>query len=138
MQDQEQNGILIEEQTITNYIIEGAILGYEFKIRNSSESGIYLNCIEKLECNIDEQRIDTGSIYFTLLGKKYAIEELKKQEKQIWDSNGEGTITVLKKGGIVKGIHTITMNLLQHIPSLEQRGEFSTIVRATSKTLIAE
>lgn len=138
MQFQAFNKILLEEQTITNYVVEGVILGYEFKIRYPSYRGTFLSCIEKLEFKIDGETINPNTIYFTLNGKQYLIDELKDQYKEYWYILDEATITVLKKGGIIKGMHTLTVDMLHRIPYAGYSGEYLKLPSIVTKTLMAE
>ena len=138
MQFQAYNKILLEEQTITNYIVEGIILGYEFKIRYPSYRGTFLSCIEKLEFKIDGEPINPKTIYFSLQGKQYIIDDLQDQYKEYWDVLEEATITVMKKGGIIKGIHTITVAVQHRIPYETHCGSYLTISSVAARALMAE
>jgi len=138
MKFQAYNKILIEEQTVTNYVVEGVILGYEFKIRYPSYRGTYLSCIEKLEIKIDEEPVNQGIIYFSLNGKQYLIDELRDQYKEYWNILDEATITILQKGGIAKGIHTVSVEMHHRIPFAEHDGKYLILSSAAARPLMAE
>lgn len=138
MQIQEINQILLEEQTITNYIVEGIILGYEFKIRYPFWRGTFLSCIEELKFKVDQEEINTNCIYFTLNGRKYNIEELKELCKEYWFILDYATITVLKKGGIAKEIHEIAVEMLHRIPYEKHNGCYQVVKSRVTRSLMAE
>lgn len=138
MKFQAYNKILIEEQTVTNYVVEGIIMGYEFKIRYPSYRGTYLSCIEKLEIKIDEEPVNQRIIYFSLNGKQYLIDELKDQYKDYWNILDEATITILQKGGITKGIHMVSIEMCHRIPYAENNGKYLILSSAAARPLMAE
>ncbi len=138
MQFQAFNKILIEDQTITNYVVEQVILGYEFKIRYPFFRGNYLSCIEKLEFKMDGEKLNKEFIFFTLNGKQYLLKELKDQYKEYWYVLEDATITVIKKGGIVRGNHTITVEMRHKLPYRRIREECQILSNVAERTLMAE
>lgn len=138
MQIQEFEQILLEEQTITNYMVEGIILGYEFKIRYPFWRGTYLSCIERLKIVIDQEVINQDNIFFTLNEKKFLIEELGAFYKEYWYVLEDATITVIKKGGITKGLHEVTMVMQHRIPYERQQDGYRSITNTITRTLMAE
>lgn len=138
MQKQELDQLLLEEQTITNYTVAGIILGYEFKLRYPLWRGTYLSCIEKLEVTVDQGVLNPDSIFFTLNDKKFLIEELSLFYKEYWYVLKEATITVMKKGGITKGNHEVTVTLQHRIPFERQGGGYRSKTDTITRTLLAE
>jgi hypothetical protein len=138
MQVQEFEQILLEEQTITNYMVEGIILGYEFKIRYPFWRGTYLSCIERLEIIIDQEVLNQDNIFFTLNEKKFLIEELGAFYKEYWYVLEDATITVLKKGGITKGLHEVNVTMQHRIPYERQQDGYRSITNTITRTLMAE
>ena len=138
MQMQELDQLLLEEQTITNYMVEGIILGYEFKIRYPFWRGTYLSCIEKLEVIIDQEILNQDNIFFTLNDKKFLIEELEGFYKEYWYVLEDATLTVIKKGGITKGLHEVTVTLQHRIPYEKQADGYRSKMNSITRTLMAE
>jgi hypothetical protein len=138
MQIQELDQILLEEQTITNYRVEGIILGYEFKIRYPFWRGTYLSCIEKLEVIIDQEILNQDNIFFTLNNKKFLMEELKVFYKEYWYVLEDATITVIKKGGITKGLHEVTVTMQHRIPYDRKADGYRCNTNSITRTLMAE
>lgn len=138
MRHQEFNRILLEEQLITNYTVNGVILGYEFKIRYPSWRGTYLSCIEKLEFRVDQELINPGDIYFTLKGVHHCLRDLKNLYKEYWYILDYATITVLKKGGIAKGIHELSVEMRHRIPYSKQDGSYPVLHSTVTRSLMSE
>jgi hypothetical protein len=132
------NQILLEEQTITNYIVEGIILGYEFRIRYPFWRGTFLSCIEQLIFKVDQEEINLNDIYFTLNRRKYYVEELKELYKEYWFILDYATITIVKKGGISKGIHEITVEMHHRIPYEKQHDRYQVMQNRVTRALMAE
>ncbi|HHV12183.1 MAG TPA: hypothetical protein GXX75_18055 [Clostridiales bacterium] len=138
MQVQEFDQLLLEEQTITNYMVEGIILGYEFKIRYPFWRGTYLSCIEKLEVAIDREVLSQEDIFFTLNGKRFLMEELRAFYKEYWYVLEDATLTVIKKGGITKGFHEVAITLQHRIPYGRQPDGYRSVTNTITRTLMAE
>jgi len=138
MQIREYSQILLEEQTITNYIVEGIILGYEFRIRYPFWRGTFLSCIEQLKFKVDQEEININNIYFTLKGRRYYVEELKELYKDYWFILDYATITVIKKGGITKEIHEITVEMLHRIPYEKHKDSYQVVESLVTRSLMAE
>ena len=137
MQPQQENTITIEEQTITNYIIDGVILGYEFRIRYLSEHKNSLKWIDNLEIRIDGESISPKTMYIYLNNQSYFLEELLHQPV-CWVSNCEAIITILKKGGIIKGMHAVCVELSCGYKEENDRDKDARVLLSASKSLIAE
>lgn len=129
---------LLEDQTITNYVVKGIILGYEFKIRYPSWRGTYLSCIEKLEFRLDREVIDRGAVIFSLNNKQYLPGDWDGLYKEYWYVLDYGTVTVLKRGGIPKGIHEITVDMFHRVPYGKGEDRYRVIESVVTKALMAE
>lgn len=138
MEIQKLDQILLEEQTITNYMVEGIILGYEFKIRYPFWRGTYLSCIEKLEVVIDQEVLSQDNIFLTLNGKKFLLEQLKDFYKEYWYVLEDATVTVIKKGGITKGLHEVSVTLQHRIPYERQIDGYRNKTNSITRILMAE
>lgn len=138
MQFQCYNKILICDQTIKNFEVEGITIGYQFQIRYPSYRGTFLSCIEKLEFTMDGEMIDQSKIYMELNGKQFLIEELKDQYKEYWFVLDKATIIVLENGGISKGQHELTVDMLHRIPYAGYEGSYIKFPSIVTKTMVAE
>ena len=138
MQVQEINQILLEEQTVTNYMVEGIILGFEFKIRYPYWRGTYLSCIENLEIMIDQKTVNVDNIFLTLNEKKFLLEGLKDCNREYWYVQDSAIITVIQKGGITKGLHEVMVSMKHRIPYEQRQNGYQVINSEISRTLMAE
>lgn len=138
MQFQAFNKILIGDQKIRKYQVEGITMGYEFQIRYPSYRGTFLSCIEKLDFYMDGEPIDRKSIYFKLNGKEYTLDELKDQYKAYWFVLDFATITVLTDEELSVGAHELTVDMYHRIPYAGYSGEYLGLPSKVTKTLMYE
>ena len=138
MQFQAYNKIMICNETIKNFVVEGIKLGYQFQIRYPSYRGTFLSCIEKLEFCIDSKKIDSSKVRININGKQFLIEELKDQYKEYWFILDRAMITVMQDGGISKGEHKVTVDMFHRIPYAGYDGHYLALPSVVTKTLMAE
>lgn len=138
MQFQAFNKILIGDQKIKAYQVEGITMGYAFQIRYPSYRGTYLSCIQKLDIYMDNEKVDASKVYFKLNGKEYVLDELKDQYKAYWFILDEATITVLTDEPLKAGAHEVTVDMLHCIPYAGYGGKYLTLPSKVTKTLEME
>lgn len=138
MQFQAFNKILIGDQKIKKYKVDGVTLGYQFQIRYPSYRGTYLSCIEKLDFYMDGEKVDPKSVCFSLNGKEYLLDELKDQYKAYWFVLDFATITVLTDDELSAGEHELTVDMYHRIPYTGYSGECLGLPSRVTKTLVCE
>lgn len=138
MQFQAFNKILIGEQKIRQFKVEGIPLGWEFQIRYPSYRGTFLSCIEKLDVYLDGEKVDPDKIYFILDGVEYTMEQLKDQYKVYWFVLDFATIRVLTGEALSNGTHDITVDMYHRIPYAGYNGSYLGLPSKVTKTLETE
>ncbi len=138
MQFQAFNKILLEDQKIQRYTVNGIEMGYQFQIRYPSYRGTFLSCIEKLDFYLDGEKLDPSGIYFELNGKEYLIDELKDQYKAYWFVLDFATIRVMTDEIPAPGPHDITVDMYHRIPYAGYSGTYLGLPSKVTKTLVCE
>lgn len=138
MQFQAFNKILIGEQKIRQFAVEGIPMGWEFQIRYPSYRGTFLSCIEKLDVYLDGEKVDPNTMYFILDGKEYTMDQIKDQYKAYWYVLDYATIRVITGEALPAGEHTITVDMFHRIPYAGYSGTYMGLPSKVTKTLVAE
>jgi hypothetical protein len=131
------NTILICNDEINNVTLGDLVIGYEFKIKYPSYRGTFLSCIEKLEFQIDGERIDKKDVFLYLNGKQFLIDELPDLYKEYWFVRNKATVRILKDGGISNGEHQVNVFMKHRIPYTGYFGKYLVLDSDKSKTLKA-
>ena len=137
MDFQAYNKILICKDDITNVVVEGITIGYEFKIKYPSYRGAFLSCIEDLKFKIDDEEIDKADVYFYVNGKQFLLSELSECFKEYWFVRDKATIRVMKDGGIAAGEHKVNVYMKHRVPYTGYFGEYLVLDSDMTDTLTA-
>ena len=130
------NEILICDKPITNVVVAGITVGYEFQIRYPSYRGCFLSCIENLHFTVDGQELDNTYVYFGLNGKQFTMDELPELFREYWDVMTPAVIRVMAPGGIAKGEHEIGVSMQHRVPYSGYFGAYTTLDSTRAKTLV--
>lgn len=138
MDFQAYNKIFICKDEIKNIDVEGAVIGYEFKIKYPSYRGTFLSCIEDLRFTIDDVEIPEDEIYFFLNNKQFLLDELKQCFKEYWFVRDKATIQVAKSGGISSGEHKVNAYMKHRIPYTGYFGQYLVLDSDVTETLVTK
>lgn len=136
MQFQAFNKILIGDQRLERFDVDGVYLGWKFRIRYPSYRGTYLSCIEKMDIYLDDEKIDPARITFALNGIEYTMDELKDQYKAYWFVLDYAEIRVLQDAEPQEGPHKVTVDMYHRIPYAGYDGGYLGLPSTVSKELI--
>lgn len=100
---------MICEQSLKNVVESGSVAGFQFKARLPYYRGLGLSMIENLAVSVDEHKFPRQAIRITLHGNRYSLEEMEQEYEDRWEFGEEGIVTVLKPGGLARGLHKIEM-----------------------------
>ena len=132
------NEIMICKAPIRNTVVEGTVIGYEFRIKYPSYRGCYLSCIEDLFFEVDGQRLDKTEVFFGLNGKQFTLDELPELFREYWFVNSPATIRVLEAGGIAPGEHSLRVYMKHRVPYTGYFGSYLSLESDRTETLCAE
>ena len=128
------NEIMICEEPISNMIVAGQVIGYEFSIRYPSYRGCYLSCIEDLRFEVDGKQLDHTEVFFHLNGKQFTLDELPDLFREYWFVMDPARIQVLCPGGLEKGEHTLRVYMKHRVPYTGYFGSYLTLESDRTET----
>lgn len=131
------NTILICNDEISNVAVGDSIIGYEFNIKYPSYRGTFLSCIEKLEFEVDGEKIEKEDVFIFLNRKQFLIDELPELFKEYWFIREKATIRIIRKGGIKGGEHKVNVFMKHRIPYTGYFGDYLVLDSNETKALKA-
>jgi hypothetical protein len=126
--------MLVCDDKIKNYEVNGRKYGYEIKMQYPSYRGTFLSCIEGLEVEIDGRAIDEKDMCLCVNGKEFLISELKELFKEYWFILDKATLRIMKNGGMT-GKHEVKACMRHRIPYTGYFGGYLVLNSSCKKTL---
>ena len=102
--------------SLKHLYVNGKKAGCQFDVRLSYYRGHFLSVIDRLEVEIDGEKIPQEAISFCLRDEEYGIAQLHDLVSVFWPIAEPATIKVLKKGGFTAGEHDINFILYFRSP----------------------
>ncbi len=104
------------DDSLKHLYVNGKKAGCQFDVRLSYYRGHFLSVIDRLEVEIDGEKIPQEAISFCLRDEEYGIAQLHNLVSVFWPIAEPATIKVLKKGGFTAGEHDINFILYFRSP----------------------
>lgn len=104
------------DDSLKHLYVNGKKAGCQFDVRLSYYRGHFLSVIDRLEVEIDGEKIPQEAISFCLRDEEYGIAQLHDLVSVFWPIAEPATIKVLKKGGFTAGEHDINFILYFRSP----------------------
>lgn len=104
------------DDSLKHLYVNGKKAGWQFDVRLSYYRGHFLSVIDRLEVEIDGEKISQEAISFCLRDEEYGIAQLHDLVSVFWPIAEPATIKVLKKGGFTAGEHDINFILYFRSP----------------------
>lgn len=104
------------DDSLKHLYVNGKKAGCQFDVRLSYYRGHFLSVIDRLEVEIDGEKISQEAISFCLRDEEYGIAQLHDLVSVFWPIAEPATIKVLKKGGFTAGEHDINFILYFRSP----------------------
>lgn len=88
---------------------DGQIIGFQFEMKAQYYRGMTLSIVRKLEVEIDGEAVAKDDIRFSVNGETFTLEEMRTviDSDYRWEFGDFATISVLRDGGLSKGIHHV-------------------------------
>ena len=90
-----------------NVVENEKVIGFQFDFKIQYYRGVTLSIIRNIEVNVDGEEFNRQDIRFTLEGDTFTLDEMETVITYRWKFGQYATVTVLKDGGLSKGIHHI-------------------------------
>lgn len=98
--------------TCRNVVENGEIIGYELQTHITYYRGIPLSMINYLKVSVDGEEVSEENIRFTVDHIDWFTQKEMETVSSIkWEYGVPGTVRVLKKGGLGKGEHQVTLTV---------------------------
>ncbi len=112
------NSVLCE-QGFRNVVENGAVTGFQVRVRISYYRGIALSLLNGYTIVVDGETFESGDVTFSLDGRKfYTIAELAERPDLRWEYGDKAYLHVKKPGGLARGLHTVRVTQHLNIPYL--------------------
>lgn len=87
----------------------GKIVGYQFQFKAQYYRGITLSIVRDIKVKTDGEDAARENIRFTVNGETFTLEEMRTvvDPDYRWEFGDYAAVTVLKDGGLTKGMHHI-------------------------------
>jgi len=91
-----------------NYVEDGKVVGFQFKVRNPYYRGVYLSQVLTGYCTVDGEDIGRDNIFWKVGGDRvYSWQQMKEARQVHWNILQYATIIVKKPGGLKQGFHDL-------------------------------
>lgn len=100
---------IICEDLFRNVTENGKVIGFQFNARLPYYRGLGISMIENLAVTVDAESFPREAVRATLHGNTYTLDQMEKEYVDRWEFGEEGTLTVLKPGGLSQGEHHVAM-----------------------------
>ncbi len=131
--------------TLKNKVIGDACTGFTFQVDNLSYRGIWLSTLENITVTVDGRKMPESSLMLCLNGVKYPICDLESHTEIFWGARDICEINVNMIGGLSKGEHAVSIEILKRSDfghsygegknGYEDAHEFHTPQKITDKTV---
>jgi hypothetical protein len=88
---------------------DGHTIGFEFNIRSTYYRGIYLAIISGLDISVDGEQFSPDQIRVFFGNREFTLDEMSHEESVRWPFGEPATVAVLKDGGLLPGMHEISV-----------------------------
>ncbi len=86
---------------------DGAVDGFQFKVRLPYYRGVYLCQLRLGDLYIDGDKIDKSAITWCMEGVEYTEEQMRQNREINWAVTTPATVKVKHAGGLAQGFHDI-------------------------------
>ncbi len=107
--------VIYKSDSFKNVEKDGKIIGYSFTFKAQYYRGITLSIVRGIDINVDGTDEKREDIRFTVNGETFTLDEMLTvvDSDYRWEFGEYATVTVLRDGGLAKGLHHI--RAVQHI-----------------------
>lgn len=88
---------------------DGSIAGYQFEFKAQYYRGITLSIVRDFKITVDGEEVSREDIRFTVNNETFTLDEMRTviDPDYRWEFGDYAMVSVLKEGGLAKGLHHI-------------------------------
>lgn len=98
---------VIQSVGFRNIKENGAVTGFQFKIRLPYYRGVYLSQLRPGTLYVDGEVFGKGDMTWCIGGEEYTWEQMAEDFRTHWNPTETAVIRVKKPGGLAQGYHNI-------------------------------
>ncbi|MFJ9180628.1 DUF6379 domain-containing protein [Streptomyces sp. NPDC102360] len=133
---------IIQQRGFRNVVGNGAVTGFQLRLRNPNYRGIAASLVDGVEIVIDGEKHAPEQSRWTLQGRTFTLDALRASTDVRWQLDEDAVVTVDHPGGLGAGVHRIEVAIhlrRPYIPEIAGPSVFratatGTIVPATGGT----
>ncbi len=101
----------IVDDSLEDYILDGKVMGYEFKIRMDYYRGHFLSVIDEFRIKVDDYEVDNERVKLCINGKEFSPAEFGLCYNEFWQIKDAATVRVFypEDGGLPRGEHKVEL-----------------------------
>lgn len=108
---------LIQNAGVRNTIDEhGTVTGFQFRLRMPNYRGVWGSLIDGVDVSVGALSWGRDVPLWTLQGRTFTPEMLRRSEDVRWQLDELATITVPHPGGLTPGVHHLSVDIAIHAP----------------------
>ena len=100
---------VIQGRGFRNVVENGQITGFQFDLRNPNYRGVAGSLLDGIDITVDGQEVPEDVPQWTLQGRTFTLDELRRSTDVRWQLDELATITVRSPGGLRAGVHDISV-----------------------------
>lgn len=98
---------VIQSVGFRNIKENGAVTGFQFKVRLPYYRGIFLSQLRPGTLFVDGERFEKEDIIWNIQGEDFTYDEMKRDWKTHWGVTTPAVLKVKKEGGLGQGYHEL-------------------------------
>lgn len=98
---------VIQSVGFRNIKEDGAVTGFQFKVRLPYYRGIFLSQLRPGTLFVDGERFEREDIVWNIDGEDYTYEEMQTDRNTHWSVTAPAVLKVKKAGGLSQGWHSL-------------------------------
>jgi hypothetical protein len=107
---------IIQTRGFTNVIEDGRVTGFQLLVRMPNYRGAWASLVDGADVSVDGRAFSRDSTRWTLRGRTFTLNELRRSTGVHWDLAELATITVPLDGGLAPGVHDVAVAIYLRSP----------------------
>ena len=107
---------VIQTRGFTNVVEDGRVTGFQLLLRMPNYRGAWGSLLEGVDVTVDGRAFSRESTLWTLQGRTFTLDELRRSTDVHWALDELATITVPLDGGLSPGVHDVGVTVYLRSP----------------------
>jgi hypothetical protein len=107
---------LIQTRGFSNVVEDGRVTGFQLLLRMPNYRGAWGSLIEGVDVTVDGRAFSRDTTLWTLRGRTFTLDELRRSTDVHWYLDEPATITVPLDGGLAPGVHDVAVTIYLRSP----------------------